>query len=692
MSAFRDKMIYFLARKNWGVKREYEPFIASHPEYNGHKFKKLWILFRLNVHYRIFRCKKPLLMKNIGKQRLPYLNGSESEAFKRQPVVHFVKKLITYDVVSFDIFDTLILRPFRTPQDLFIVVGNKLKQLNFKKIRSEAEREAREEMKKKSGTNEVTIYDIYQIVSKKTGIDVELGVKAELETEKEFCFANPYMMQVYKILKEQGKEIVITSDMYIPHDMMEELLQSCGYTGYSKLYVSCDYKKSKRSLELYSVLKEDYKGKTIVHVGDNVASDIQAAEKSGITSVYYKNCHQIGNPYRAEDMSDPIGSFYAGLVNTHLHNGIKTYNPYYEYGFIYGGLYITGFCNWIHKRAKEQGIEKILFLARDGDIYQKVFNNMFDDIPNEYFYWSRIANFKHAIKFNKEDFITRITSHKALYSAVPSTIKEVLSSFRLEEMVTNLSKYGLNEQDLLTKENLKEFTDFICGNFEQIEKIYEKSSEKMKWLLEKTIGKCKKIAIVDVGWIGTGALGLRYLIEEKYNFKCKIIAMQVGAKGNALNYYYNTNEVLSETIQPYVFSTELNKDLYKFHLSWNRGLNGFFFEILTQSTEPSFAGISEDGDFLFDVPDFKNRKIIEEMHKGIMDFSKLYIKFSAHNTYLRNISGVNAYKPFIFAVKDLDLIRSTFKNFTLSRNIGVDSKSQKLETIEELMKQGGVIK
>lgn len=52
---------------------------------------------------------------------------SESEAYlKSNPnlsVVAYVDKLKEYDVVSFDVFDTLIFRPFSVPTDLFSLVG-----------------------------------------------------------------------------------------------------------------------------------------------------------------------------------------------------------------------------------------------------------------------------------------------------------------------------------------------------------------------------------------------------------------------------------------------------------------------------------------------------------------------------------------------------------------------------------------
>lgn len=167
------------------------------------------------------RCKSINEDKPV-QGKLPYLDGAESQIYKRRKEIHLAKDLMAYDVISFDIFDTLILRPFAKPTDLFMVVGNKLKIIDFMRIRIEAEKVARDEAMVLKGNHEVSIYEIYEKVSRKTGIDVQKGVDAEFETEMEFCFANPYMKRVYDLLNDQGKKIILTSDMYLPADMMEK--------------------------------------------------------------------------------------------------------------------------------------------------------------------------------------------------------------------------------------------------------------------------------------------------------------------------------------------------------------------------------------------------------------------------------------------------------------------------------------
>ncbi len=691
MGLLKDKMYYWLVIKNPAIREEYQNYVNTHQDEHFSKRTSSWkLLLKLNWHYRIKRKKTPYLsLASINNAptdtqgKLPYLDGSESEGLRREDIVIFTKRLLNYDVVSFDIFDTLILRPFENPQDLFLITGNKLGLMNFKQIRADAERKARDKHLATDGNTEINIYDIYNLVARRTGIDVEKGIKAELETELEYCFANPYMKQVFKMLRDYGKEIVITSDMYIPHDMMTKIVEGCGYTGYSKLYVSCDYSCNKRNGGLFKNVINDHPGKSIVHIGDNYASDIQAAEKCGIEPVYYKNTHEIGNPYRADGMSDLVGSFYSGIVNTHLHNGLKTYNPYYEYGFIYGGFYITGYCNWIYQKAKAEGVEKILFLARDSDIYRKVFNYMFDDMPNEYVYWSRIANTKYSIEAARDDFLTRLVLHKA-YNVFPCTLGEILDSFELSSLKPRLKESGLSEETLLTPELIQKFEDFFIDNYDSIKEIYRPETLIAERVFKKIIGDCKKVAVIDVGWLGSGPMGIKYLVEKKWNLGCEVKCYMVGSTVKPT--HLNINELMQNVTEPYVFSRMYNRNLYDIHSHTNKGTNNIYFEFFTQACHPSFSGYSLNGDYIFDVPEVSNYEMTKEIQRGIIDFNKSYCKFSEHAVYLRNISGYDAYQPYRHAIRDPRLVKNLFSDASFSRGVGVNLKSQTQETVGDILK------
>jgi len=686
----RSKCYHILVEGHPSVAYEYNTYVNTHlAEHNRKPWKHWIILFKLNWHYKVCHKTKPLYVMPAQpkpRARLPYLNGAESEVANREDAIIFTKGLLQYDVISFDIFDTLILRPFAKPADLFMLIGKRLNRSEFFRIRTDAEKKARETASLTKGSREITIDDIYTLIEKRTGIPKELGIQTELETELQYCFANPYMKRVFRLLKEHNKTVIIVSDMYFPHDMMEKLLQNAGYSGYDKLYVSCDYGCSKSTKSLYQYVKQDFQNQKLVHIGDNHFSDIQCAEACGLDTRYYKNCHEIGNPYRADGMSELVGSAYAGIVNTHLHNGTRKFSTYYEYGFIFGGFYILGICNWMHRKAKAENIDKILFLSRDGAIYQKVFNMMFDDVPNEYFLWSRIANTKYTLNKNRDDFLKRMVFYRSM-SPIPSSISSLLSALKLETLTEYLADYKLKPETLVIPETVQPLERMFIEHWEQVCEALEPEKEVICQYIREKVGTAKKVAVVDVGWLGSGPMGLKYLIEEELNLGCHVSCWQAAARPPIHNDIMP--ELMDETIEPYIFSRMYNRNHYDTHANTNRGLNNVFFEMFTQTTMPSYAGATPDGSFLFDIPEPENDNMIKEIHEGILDFAKIYFSTFRNDPFMYNISGYDAYLPYRMVIRDLTYAKNHLSHMTFARTVAGDAKNQKLETVADLLKQAG---
>ena len=419
----KDAWYDYFVRKNEWIRREYERYVMEHiEEHDKLRFLHWLVLLRLNWHYRILREKTPLLyedrdawepgsggaggkaaeaagrigsgngtggngtggggsgagggqnrQKGSGREKLPYLKGAESRSTRWVPPHDMVRLLKDYDVVSFDIFDTLIFRPLDLPRHLFWFVGNELNMLNFVNVRTQAENRARDEKEQREGHREVTIREIYEEIQKETGLDRKLGIETEIETEMRLCQANPYMKYVFDTLLTLGTRIFLVSDMYLPGETVGRLLEKCGYAGYEKLLVSCDCQCSKRDGRLFQLLKDYAQGAgadapRIIHVGDNPETDIDMAQKMGLEIFHYENTTIKGRPYRTDEIPGMVGSAYRGIVNNHLHNGYRRYDAYYEFGFLYGGLFHYGFAQHIHRFALEHGMEKVLFVARDGYI------------------------------------------------------------------------------------------------------------------------------------------------------------------------------------------------------------------------------------------------------------------------------------------------------------------------------------
>ncbi|GHH99533.1 HAD family hydrolase [Neobacillus kokaensis] len=625
-------------------------------------------------------------LHSTGSAKMPYLDGSESKALNRPSALDFAKNMLEYDIISIDVFDTLLLRPFSEPHHLFMIIGEKLNCTNFMSIRMKAEKEARYQAEIRKGNKEVTLYDIYELIELQTGIDKRYGVQVEFQTELEFCFANPYMKDVFELLKSQDKKMIAISDSYLTKSMVVKLLENAGFSGFLDVFVSSENNGSKQDQQLFKIaLQKLGKDIRLVHVGENIESDIKNAQELGIATRYYNNVHETGNQFRSDGMSELIGSTYSGIVNTHLHNGSKQYTPHYEYGFIYGGLYILGYCQWIYDYAKQNNIDKVLFLSRDGDIYRKVFNFLYTDIDHEYVYWSRIANIKYTIEKNRYDFLKRMVKHKA-NGVLAITIKGLLESLELDDMVDLLPLYQLKQNDLIHKGNVKIIQTFFVENWDQVVKKLSEDNELVKGYFLSILGGSKKVAVVDVGWVGSGGSGIKYLIEEKWKLNCEVHSLVAGCRHS--NHTGNLTQIMKKDIAAYIFSRMYNRNLYDIHSS-KKHIN-VFFELFTQACYPSFSGFKKTDDsfkFLFDVPEVENYKIIKQIHQGIFDFVRLYKNAFSNYEYLFNISGYDAYLPFKMIIKDLRFIKNYFGSLRFSRGVIADTENQTFETLNEIMDQ-----
>jgi predicted HAD superfamily hydrolase len=213
----------------------------------------------------------------------------EATATKKKSIATLVEKLINYDVISFDIFDTLLFRLVNEPTDIFDLVGQQLNYYNFKEMRVVTEEKSRKQKVRDLGNREVTLEEIWKLIEEESGICQNLGIRTELELEKKMCFANPYLLEVLQILHSKGKKLIGISDMYLSREQISMLLKTCNVPNlFEELFVSSEHGVSKSDGNLYQIVKNRIcHHRTYAHIGDNKHSDVRQAKKHGFTPYYY---------------------------------------------------------------------------------------------------------------------------------------------------------------------------------------------------------------------------------------------------------------------------------------------------------------------------------------------------------------------------------------------------------------------
>lgn len=193
------------------------------------------------------------------------------------------------EVVSFDIFDTLVKRNVLKPDDIHYLVqarfyeqtGIEIKEYSEDRIR--AEKLARD----KINAEEITLKEIFGFITNIPEGQKELLQNLEEAIELENCYPNIKMKKVYERAASGQKHIVITSDMYLDESIIKKILYKCGYTGYEKLYLSSVYKLSKATGSIFEIIKKDYADYygAILHIGDNVRGDYFSPKSRKISAL-----------------------------------------------------------------------------------------------------------------------------------------------------------------------------------------------------------------------------------------------------------------------------------------------------------------------------------------------------------------------------------------------------------------------
>ena len=198
--------------------------------------------------------------------------------------------LSQFDYISFDIFDTLIVRKCGAATNIFDIVEDKYNEsvcdtiCGFKEARIDAEAKARA----KSKRNEISLDDIYtELYCFSSSVRNKLQ-SIEIETEIDQCVGNKPIVEIYKTLIQKGKQLFITSDMYLSIDVIERILSKNELSDPNVLYLSSDRNATKRTGSLFKVLlsENDLKPNNIIHIGDNLKSDCLMPRKLGMHSFW----------------------------------------------------------------------------------------------------------------------------------------------------------------------------------------------------------------------------------------------------------------------------------------------------------------------------------------------------------------------------------------------------------------------
>lgn len=337
------------------------------------------------------------------------------------------------DVISFDLFDTLVMRKTRSYTDVFELLDIKLHDEgiiipDFAKRRLFSEKEL-------SKDKPPRLEQIYDRVLKSSGgcsFSVEDLAKREWELDYSLLVGREAVREMFDSFVSMGKKVVITTDSYYSKEQITRVLDKFGFSGYDDLFVSCEYGTAKTQ-ELFSVLSDKYIGKRILHIGDDEFADIEKAKSHGIDAFRI---------YSAVDLFDALGGLGAEEEIISLSDRVKMglflarifNDPFWfededqrlsvkdasDIGYLFCGPMISDFTLWMNDSIERQGYDQVLFGARDGYLIEKLFQMLRTSTSHYYFHTSRTAAIRAGME--SQDDIDYVDSMK-FFGSTEETLK-----------------------------------------------------------------------------------------------------------------------------------------------------------------------------------------------------------------------------------------------------------------------------
>lgn len=505
------------------------------------------------------------------------------------------KKIKHYKIISFDIFDTLLVRPYAEPNDLFAHLGLLNNIENFKNIRWNAFLESRKKYCI-NGVDEVTLDEIYEFVPN----ECKFMKEKEIELEIQVLQQNPEMKAVWDYALKLNKKIICVSDMYMPKEFLDNVLRKNGYIP-DEIFVSSEYKKLKARKELYNIVIDKLKcsPKDILHIGDNLKSDVEQAKATGINAIHYTkiidryfNTTPRAKEFYEQNNNKITTSIFLGTsaivlnsMNLLKERELQNNEYWQKMGVEYSGVLAYSFMFWLNTQLTSSNINQVLFVARDCYTLKKVFEIINPHLKTQYIYAPRLIALASTLSFGKKFEL----NEKEPVTGVNALIRYFNDNY------PNTFKVNVTRVN-----NAKEAHDFLADNSSILKKMAEKELKKYKNYLNSLNIQKGEIAFVDM--MTTFFTGQNLLVEALP--ECNIKGFYCWVARKFLSYYKKYYKY--ESVLPFAYPIP-------------------FVELLITSLEYPIVNIKDNKPIYEKFPtdlEIKRKKTYIEIEKGCLNFAK----------------------------------------------------------------------
>ncbi|MCB0190911.1 MAG: HAD-IA family hydrolase [Anaerolineae bacterium] len=449
--------------------------------------------------------------------------GNPQYSLDKQKQVEFDRLLTQVDVVSFDLFDTLIHRKdLFSPKDLFYYVQAEaekqldLKLDDFTALRVRAEERARVRLWGRS-IEEVELAAIYSELGRMLSLTPQITQalqQIELAYEKAMLMALESGAYLMKTALAANKQIIIVTDTYFSENFIRQVVEQAGYRNITKIYVSSVYGKTKQEGSLFDLVLNDLgcSPKRVLHVGDNRLSDMSMALGKGLRAFFVPTVkHRLkwrcgfGDELSGDlTLSTLLCEISSRMAEQNEQDDLQVLLP--QTGHQSLSILYYSFAAWLLAHLKRGGYSRVYFAARDGLIMKRFFDLVASaagfEIDSRYLYVSRVALYPSLI-FTEPATARHLFSH----SWDDLTIEEALSriSLKFDDVSDLLAECGLHNRKLSLNEITRpKFDVFLKKAWPLLEHANQESFSMIEtYMRQEMMLTEEKVAFVDIGWHGS---------------------------------------------------------------------------------------------------------------------------------------------------------------------------------------------
>lgn len=307
-------------------------------------------------------------------------------------------QLLAHDVVSFDLFDTIVRRAIPVE-----AVHRKTAEFAASYLRGDdgplpegllvaARHGLQDEVKRRSAVkgrrNEVRLADVFNAAlaphmrdPRRRATVVKALLAHEVATEIAVLDVDPRMRAVIEKLRLAGKRVILLSDMYFEAPEMERILQALDlWRLFDAVFVSATEGVTKASGLLFRRVasKLGLVPERCIHLGDNGHSDVAMARAQGWHALHFHDPLREAERLRRElDLASGPMATRAALRET-----VEDFCGQPEPGMMQlTAAAFSGFARAVLSEAVQERHDRVLFLTRDGTRFLHVARDWLAELP-----------------------------------------------------------------------------------------------------------------------------------------------------------------------------------------------------------------------------------------------------------------------------------------------------------------------